>query len=169
MADPLGTGPALFPLLPGAVSTLSGITFCPSFFSPGGVTDSFLSAGLSALGGSCFLSCAGSGEGGSGITGWLGATGVGGGLVSGGEDSTGSLEGEELTDAGGFDFRGELAFGAMGTAGFSTEGLLGAGETGLLVELTSGRTDLAVCSGAGELVDTTGPEFDGEPNHFTTV
>jgi hypothetical protein len=154
VADPLGIGPTLFPLLPGTVSAFSGITFCPSFFSPRGVAGSFFSGGFWIFEGSWLVSWplarAGSWEGGSGITCCFGA--------------------EESMDAGGPDFGGELASGGAGLTGCLGAGeVMDAGGTGFGGELTSGGAGSTSCFGAEEVMDAGGLDFDEEPNHATTA
>ena len=182
IADPLGIGPAPFPLFPGAVSTFSGITFCPPFFSPREVAGSLFSGGPWIFEGSFLVSSplarAGSWEGGSGIAGWLeaeeltdaGGSDFGGELVSGGVGSTGWLEAEELTDAGGTDFGEGLASGGADlTCCFGAGGATDAEGPGFGGELASGRTGLTGCFGTEEVMDAGGPDFDGKPNHTTTA
>jgi hypothetical protein len=182
IADPLGVGPTPFPLFPGAVSTFSGITFCPSFFSPREVAGSLFSGGLWIFEDSFLVSSplvrAGSWEGGSGITGWLkaeeftdaGGPDFGGELASGGVGSTGWLEAEELTDAGGPGFGEGLASGGAGLTGcFWAGGVTDTGELGFGGELASGRAGLTGCFGAEDVMDAGGPDFDGKPNHTTTA
>jgi len=182
IADPLGMGPTPFPLFPGAVSAFSGITFCSSFFSPEGVAEALLSGGLWIFEDPWLVSWplarAGSWEGGSGITCWLGAeepmdaegSGFGGGLASGGAGSTGCFGVGELVDAGGRGFAGELTFGEAGSTGcFGAEELTDAGGMGFGGELASGGAGVTGCPGAIVLTDAGGPDFDGEPYHATTA
>jgi hypothetical protein len=84
--------------------------------------------------------------------------------------STGWLEAEELTDAGGTDFGEGLASGGAGlTCCFGAGGATDAEGPGFGGELASGRTGLTGCFGTEEVMDAGGPDFAGKPNHTTTA